>query len=62
MSPARTDHVLPRVDLGAKVGNPDDEVFEIGWFTADNLPQPIMAGDLPSIHRAFSGNADPLID
>jgi len=47
--------------LGTKVGDPDDEVTELGWFTADDLPRDLFPADAPTIGDALSGAVRPFV-
>ena len=54
--------VVFRGRLGELVREPDGEVSDRGWFTADDLPSPLMATDAPAIHYALSGHLGPTVD
>ena len=61
----RTVHfvgVVFRGRLGARVAEPDAELAATGWFGPGELPEEIMAADLPAIRHVLGGARDPLVD
>ena len=48
--------------LGPRIGEGDAELVETAWFAADELPEDVMAADVPAIRHALGGRRDPLMD
>jgi 8-oxo-dGTP pyrophosphatase MutT (NUDIX family) len=46
--------------VGARVGQPDDEVTDVGWFGPGDLP-PLFGPDAPVIADAFSDAPRPFV-
>ncbi len=42
-----------------RVGAPDDEVTEVGFFALDGLPSPVFAPDAPVLADVVSGRPGP---
>ncbi|MDG4797974.1 NUDIX domain-containing protein [Micromonospora sp. WMMD1082] len=57
-------HLLGVVFLGApvrRVGEPDGEASELGWFALDRLPEPVFAPDVPVLRDAARHDGRPFI-
>ena len=47
--------------LDTRIGSPDDEVTETGWFEPSALPRTLFAADVPPIRDALSGGRRPFV-
>ena len=54
--------VVFRGRLAGSLATGDGEVTAARWFTADDLPVPIMPPDLPFVRHVLSSDPDPLVD
>lgn len=57
-------HFVGAVFLGSplrRVDEPDDEATQLGWFTLDDLPQPLFAPDIPVLRHAADSRGRPFI-